>query len=150
MRLILILSLSIFLFSCNSSESTTPEETPNTSGVAEPKNIGYTVVGVFPHDTSAFTQGFELYKGNMLESTGLAGRSSLRYVDYKTGKILRSKKVPDSIFAEGITVLNDTLYQLTYQNKQIIVYKPEDFTVIAKRNWSSEGWGITNDGTNLY
>lgn len=150
MRLFFLLSLSILLFSCDNNESKPADDVPNSSGVAEPKNIGYTVVGVFPHDTSAFTQGFELYKGKMLESTGLTGRSSLRYVDYKTGKILRSKKIPDSIFAEGITVLNDTLYQLTYQNKQILVYRPEDFTLVDKRSWSSEGWGITNDGANLY
>ncbi len=150
MKILLYLVFTAFLFSCNNSNNETVNVPPAPGGIAEPKNIAYSVRNVFPHDTAAFTQGFEFYKGNILESTGLAGRSSLRLVDFKTGKILRLKKVNDSLFAEGITVLNDTLYQLTYQNKQMLVYRPGDFALINKMQWSSEGWGITNDGKNLF
>jgi glutamine cyclotransferase len=140
--------LLLFIFSCNNEEKNV--ETPATDGIPEALNIPYTVLNAYPHDTSAFTQGLEFYKGTLYESTGLATRSTLRTVDYKTGRILSQKKLSDSLFGEGITILRDTLYQLTYQNHAVLVYNPKDFSLIKRLSWTSEGWGITNDGTKLY
>jgi glutamine cyclotransferase len=138
----------LFIFSCNNEEK--KADPPPSDGIPEALNIAYTVLNAYPHDTSAFTQGLEFYKGTLYESTGLATRSTLRTVDYKTGKILLQKKLSDSLFGEGITILRDTLYQLTYQNHAVLVYNPKDFSLIKRLSWTSEGWGITNDGTNLY
>ena len=142
--------LFIFFLACNNSDSNGSEVISTNTGIPEASNIAYTLLNSFPHDTSAFTQGLEFYKGVLYESTGLANRSTLRKVDYKTGKIISQVKLSDSLFAEGITILHDTLYQLTYQNHAVIVYNPKDFSVIKRLTWTSEGWGITNDGTNLY
>lgn len=149
----LLLASAIILFSCNNaSENTTePSAEPNSgTGVPEPSLLSYTVLNVFPHDTAAFTQGLEFHNGELLESTGLEGRSSLRKVDLKTGKPSTLKKLNDTYFGEGITVLGDTLYQLTWQNNKVILYDPKTFKQLGELPWSYEGWGITNDGRSLY
>lgn len=144
-----ILSL-FFTFSCG-----TPSGNENNviqsegNGIPEPQNISYTVLNAYPHDTAAFTQGLEIYKGQMLESTGLEGRSSLRKVSEKTGAVSFLKKLDDELFGEGITVLRDTLYQLTWQNHVVLVYDPVSFKIIRKMEWKNEGWGITTDGKYL-
>ncbi len=139
----------LFILSCNNNNDKTID-TPPASGIPEALNIPYTILNAYPHDTSAFTQGLEFYNGVLYESTGLANRSTIRKVDHLTGKVISQKRLADSLFAEGITILNDTLYQLTYQNHAVLVYNPKDFSIIKRLTWTSEGWGLTNDGTNLY
>ncbi|MFZ9661627.1 MAG: glutaminyl-peptide cyclotransferase [Chitinophagaceae bacterium] len=119
------------------------------NGIPEPQNIPYTVLNAYTHDTAAFTQGLEIYKGQMLESTGLEGRSSLRKVNEKNGKVSTLKKLDNELFGEGITVLRDTLYQLTWQNHIVLVYDPVTFKQIRTMEWKNEGWGITTDGKYL-
>jgi len=85
----------------------------------------------------------------MYESTGLQGKSTIRQVNHTNGKVVRIKKLDTAIFAEGMTILSDTIYQLTYQNHIVYVYRLKDFSLIKQLNWSNEGWGITNNGTNL-
>jgi glutamine cyclotransferase len=113
--------------------------------------ISYTVLNAFPHDTAAFTQGLEYYKGQLLESTGLTGRSSLRAVDISSGKVSSRIDLDQNIFAEGLTVLRDTLYQLSWQNHEVYLWdvKKQPFKKLATLPWSGEGWGITNDGNQL-
>lgn len=112
-------------------------------------NLAYSLVQSYPHDTAAFTQGLEMYKGDFIESTGLVGRSSLRKVDVKSGKVLKSVQVDKDIFAEGLTLLNDTIYQLSWQNHVVFMYNADDLSQIGTANWSGEGWGLTNDGKSL-
>lgn len=147
--ILIVLSISL-LSSCGTpagNENNVIQTSGN--GIPEPQNIPYTVLNVYPHDTAAFTQGLEIYKGQMLESTGLDGHSSLRKVSEKTGKVSVLKKLDDELFGEGITVLRDTLYQLTWQNHVVLVYDPISFKIIRKMEWRSEGWGITTDGKHL-
>jgi glutamine cyclotransferase len=145
-----ILSVTI-LFSCggNDDKNVPTDTSPATTGQMEPKALSYSILNSFPHDTSAFTQGLEYYKGKMYESTGLPGKSTIRQVDYTTGKPVRNKKLDSVIFAEGITIFKDTIYQLTYQNHVVFLYNLKDFSMIKKIDWSNEGWGITNDGRHL-
>lgn len=86
----------------------------------------------------------------MLESTGLYGKSTLRKVDIPSGKLLKNIKLDEKYFGEGITILHDTLYQLTWQEHEILVYHPETFQLIRKMSWNYDGWGITNDGNSLF
>jgi glutamine cyclotransferase len=86
----------------------------------------------------------------LLESTGLQGRSSVRKVNTATGKSITVRKLDDALFGEGITVLNDTLYQLTWQNNKVLMYNPNSLKPLGELPWSREGWGITNDGRSLY
>lgn len=151
-QFLIIFSVAAFLYSCGNNQSDnndTVEEQVGT-GVPEASLLPYTVLNVFPHDTAAFTQGLEFHKGVLLESTGLEGKSSLRKVDVKSGNPTTLKKLDQSLFGEGITVLGDTLYQLTWQNNKVLMYDPVSFKPLGELPWSNEGWGITNDGKSLY
>lgn len=143
--------LVLFLTACgNGAGGDEAEQETVASGVPAPVSLAYTVLNAYPHDTAAFTQGLELYKGSLMESTGLMGRSSLRKVEIKTGKILSAIQLNDAVFAEGITILRDTLYQLSWQNHEVYVYDiKKEAKKITTLPWSGEGWGITNDGIQL-
>jgi glutamine cyclotransferase len=152
MKKIIFAALILAFNQCNTVENQgerTSEEVTSTA-VTKPAIIPYTVINAYPHDTSAFSQGLEFYKGELLESTGLYGKSTLRKVDVTTGKIIKNLPLDEKYFGEGITILNDTLYQLTWQEHEILVYKPETFQLIKKMKWDYDGWGITNDGKSLY
>lgn len=111
--------------------------------------LSYTVTSTFPHDTSSYTQGLEFYNGQLFESTGNYGHSKLLKVDIKTGKALQQIAIDSIYFGEGMTVLNDTIYQLTWREKVVFVYAAKDFKKIKEFPLSTEGWGLTNDGKNL-
>ena len=122
-----------------------------------PKVYGYVVVNVFPHDINAYTQGL-VYDGNVLyEGTGITGQSDLRKVEFGTGKVLKQLKIDNQYFGEGIAILNDKIYQLTWQSRVGFVYKKETFERINKFNYQTEGWGLSvyndklvmSDGTNI-
>src|SRR5688572_28447155 len=114
-----------------------------------PKSISYSIISTYPHDTSSFTQGLAIYKGELYEGTGEYDRSKLLKVDIKSGRILRSVNLDKKYFGEGITVLNDTVYQLTWQNNIVFVYSLKDFKKIKEFPLATEGWGITTDGKQL-
>jgi glutamine cyclotransferase len=106
------------------------------------------VVASYPHDPTAFTQGLVVQGGELFESTGTYGGSSLRAVDPKSGRI-RTRAVLDArYFGEGVTVLGDKIYVLTWRERVAFVYSL-DFLVLARFNYEGEGWGLTNDGTHL-
>ncbi|MFD2516299.1 glutaminyl-peptide cyclotransferase [Salinimicrobium flavum] len=112
----------------------------------------YEVINAYPHATDAYTQGLEFYKDELYESTGRYGQSSLRKVDLKTGEVLRKIDIPDTYFAEGITILNDKIYQLTWKEDVIFIYNVNTFEKIDEFTYqeSEQGWGLTNDGEKLY
>ncbi|HEV2832630.1 MAG TPA: glutaminyl-peptide cyclotransferase [Hanamia sp.] len=144
----------LLLFSCNNNASSDYDKTlpmPKTYNIPAPSAIIFTVDAVHPHDPSAFTQGLEFFKGKLYEGTGELGKTRLRIVDIQSGIAEKDHKIPDeSIFGEGVTILNNKLYQLTWQNKKIFVYNLNDITQpINTLNWSREGWGATNDGKNI-
>jgi glutamine cyclotransferase len=149
-RFFLPLMVSVMVLSCDNPASTKPDENQgNTPVIPEAPAIPYTVLNAYPHDTAAFTQGLEFYKGTLYESTGLEGRSSLRMVDHRTGTVKKIQKLDGKLFGEGITVLRDTLYQLTWENHIVLVYDPKTLKVIRQMSWNGEGWGITTDGRSL-
>ena len=115
-----------------------------------PKKSSYKIIRELPHSTSFFTQGLEFHNGFLYEGTGENGSSGLYKVNPFTGKPVVSKRIADKYFGEGITVLNDKVYQVTYKTQVGFVYKLADFAVIDSFKYSSsEGWGLTNDGKNL-
>jgi len=113
-----------------------------------PTQLEFTVVETLPHDTSAFTQGLEIVDGRLFESTGLVGSSSIREVDVDTGEVLRSQPVPD-VFAEGLTLVDDTAIQLTWQDGVAYRYDTETFAVVDTYAYEGEGWGLCYDGDRL-
>lgn len=138
----------LMLASCNNEEIKTNSSSSETS-LAAPQSISYTVVNAYPHDTAAFTQGLEWYGDVLLESTGLYGKSSLRQVVPTNGKSKKQINNEKDIFAEGITVWRDTVYQLSWENHLIFLYDVKNLKLLGTKNWNYQGWGITNDGNAL-
>ncbi len=116
-----------------------------------PKILKFKLINTYPHDIDAFTQGFEFYKDTLYEGTGLHGKSSLRKENVKTGKIYKKIDLDKEYFGEGITVLNGKVYQLTWQKGVGFVYDTNfNFIKDFKYDKSKEGWGLCNDGKNIY
>ena len=117
----------------------------------EPEIMTYNVISEYKHDKNAYTQGLEFYKNQLYESTGLNGKSTLRKSDYKSGEILNIVNLDYEYFGEGLTVINDKIYQLTWKNNIGIIYDL-DFNKIGTFDYgnSKEGWGLCNDGSFIY
>ena len=142
--------LSVKVFS-NGKEENLSTQVQIVSGV-QPQLINYEVINTFKHDNKAYTQGFEFHNGILYEGTGQYGQSSLRQTDYISGDIKIIENLPADHFGEGITILNDTLYQLTWKNNKALVYDAKTLKKIKEINYPKlmEGWGLTNDGKYLY
>jgi glutaminyl-peptide cyclotransferase len=111
---------------------------------------GYDCLAVYPHDPSASTQGLICADSVFYESTGLLMSSSLRKVEIETGLVIKRHDVPHGTWAEGMTSLRDTLYQLTYLNHIGFEYVERDtFELIETFDYPWEGWGLTHDGVHL-
>jgi glutaminyl-peptide cyclotransferase len=117
-----------------------------------PQTAQYTfrVVKTYPHDKTAFTQGLEYRDGFLYEGTGRVGLSSLRKIRLDTGEVLQSFDLPQPFFGEGITVLKDQIVQLTWQSQTGFVYDKSNFRVLRSFSYPGEGWGMTNDGKQIY
>ena len=117
-----------------------------------PKLYRYEIVNTYPHDITSYTQGLEFYNGVLYESTGQYGESKLRALDYKTGKILKNIDLSSSYFGEGLTVFDNKIYQLTWKEGRGLIYDVNKFEAIGSFNYgqSKEGWGLCNDGLQLY
>ncbi len=101
----------------------------------------YKIVRVYPHDTNAFTEGLVFDNGILYESTGEF--SSLRRVDLESGIVQQKVNLPAEFFGEGLTVINDSLVQLTWQNHVGFVYDKVTFDLRGNFTYSTEGWGLT-------
>lgn len=117
-----------------------------------PKLLKYTVVNTYDHDVNAFTEGYEFYRDTLIESTGQNGKSYFAKVDYKTGKSYKKVGLDQQYFGEGVTILNDKVYQLTWQNNEGFIYDANTMKKIKSFQYNKqvEGWGMTNDGKNIY
>ncbi len=162
MRFYSIFFLILLSLSCNDkparSNMNLTVNTTNTDSAKSSLNVPvytYDIVKAYPHDAKAFTQGLIFYDGFLYEGTG--GKrargddfySSLRKVEVETGKVLQKYDLADSFFGEGITILNDKIYQVTWQEQTGFIYDLNDFKLLKEFRYSGEGWGLTNDGTNL-
>jgi glutamine cyclotransferase len=147
-RQVLILALSIAGLQCNAGANSGPATTnaPTNAPVAKQ---GYQIVNIYPHDSGAFTQGLIFVDGKLYEGTGQEGRSSLRVVDLQSGRVVKKVDVPEPYFAEGITLLNGKIYQLTWQHQVGFVYNAQTLEKTGQFEYTGEGWGITNDGRSL-
>ncbi len=111
--------------------------------------LGYRVVASFPHNPKSYTQGLEFRDGLLYEGTGQYGRSSLRKVDLNTGSALNFLMLPSEYFGEGVTVLDNRIYQLTWKAKTAFLYDRETLRRVGQFTYESEGWGLANDGARL-
>ena len=147
---VVIIGIGLLFSGCDPSKDT------RTGSSSTPNTVGYEIVNTFPHDPGAYTQGLEFYNGKLLESTGEVGRSSLREVELATGSITRRVTVPPPYFAEGLTLLNGKIYQITWQHQVGFIYGVNTFDKLGEFKYYGEGWGLTHangqlilsDGTN--
>jgi len=104
------------------------------------------VIHTFPHDPTAFTQGLVYLNGVLYETTGLNGRSSLRKVALENGQVLQKADLSPDFFGEGMTILGDRIFQVTWKNQKGFVYDLATFAVQREFAYAGEGWGLTTDG----
>ena len=118
----------------------------------KPKVFSYEIINTYPHDITSYTQGLEFYNGTLYESTGQYEESKLRTVDYKDATVTKNVALADEFFGEGLTVINDNIYQLTWKAGKGFVYNAETLerTSSFRYGQSKEGWGLCNDGKSLY
>jgi len=109
----------------------------------------YKVVNTFPHNTESFTQGLYIEDGLLYESTGLNGKSAVKKIDLKTGEVIKSRDMQDKFFGEGLTIVDDKIYQITWRSKTGFVYNKESLDILRTFSYKTQGWGITYDGKNL-
>jgi glutamine cyclotransferase len=153
MKTLTIFLLSVLLFfligsglgSCTGSDTSSD----TTSSEKPVPSLGYSIISTLPHDTSFYTEGLEFYGNSLLESAGQYEKSRLIKSDPASGKIEKQVKLEPKYFGEGISVLHDTLYQMTWRENIVFVYNAKNFQKIGQLSLKGEGWGMTNDGTNL-
>lgn len=134
-----------------------PEKTKKKNNSVEilsnvaPASYKYKLINTYPHDKNAYTQGLEFHNGFLYETTGQRGKSVLRKVELKTGKVLQEEKLDAKYFGEGLTILNDKIHWLTWQAKKGFTYDLKTFKQEGEfsYSWSKEGWGLTNNGTDM-
>jgi glutamine cyclotransferase len=122
----------------------------STPKVVEPQLYAYQIVAEYPHSRTSYTQGLQFVDGELWEGTGEYGRSQLLRTDLASGKVLQSKKLSKEEFGEGITVLGDKIYQLTWLNGKMHTYDKATLRHLATHTYKGEGWGLTSDGEQLY
>ncbi|WP_339787445.1 glutaminyl-peptide cyclotransferase [uncultured Imperialibacter sp.] len=111
--------------------------------------IDFKIHSQLPHDTGSFTEGFVVHNGKLYESTGEEGHSWFGVLNIKTGKPEKKVDLSEEYFGEGITILNNKVYQLTWKNKQGFVYDLNTFEKVNEFTYETEGWGLTHDGKDL-
>lgn len=114
-----------------------------------PEKYSYKIINTFPHDLNAYIQGLYWDDGYIYEGTGKPGASSLRKYKIENYEILQSINLPDDLFGEGICLLNNKIYQLTWRSRKGFVYNKDDFKLIQEFNYFTEGWGLATNGEHL-
>ncbi len=116
---------------------------------SQPDKLGYQIVSTRPHDKTAYTQGLQMTGGRLFESTGLHGESTVRELEPATGKILRKRPLAKTVFGEGLTIIGQEMWVLTWKENTVYVLEPDTFKPIRTHTYKGEGWGLTTDGKQL-
>ncbi|MCH7824601.1 MAG: glutaminyl-peptide cyclotransferase [Acidobacteria bacterium] len=127
----------------------TCEVAPTGRETAPGLQLGYEIVGEYPHDYRAFTQGLFWHAGYLYEGTGQRGESQLRKVDIKTGEVTQQVSLDNTIFGEGIALLDGRIFQLSWLAKRGFIYDVDSFELLGEFHYDTQGWGLTTDGRHL-
>ena len=135
----------------NGNKSKTIDVPFNVVSDITPSPMTYRKLSVIPHDSKSYTQGLEISDGILYESGGQYKESLVRKVNPLTGQVIKNVALANEVFAEGLTVLNDKVYQITWQEGICYIYD-KDLNQLNKtgfRSTNDQGWGLTNDGKSL-
>ena len=152
MKIFSSIILGFVLFaSCNGCNNTASVDTGQSSSEISTEAVKpqYQIIAQYPHNASSFTEGLEYKDSTLYESTGLNAHSKLARVDLKTGKDILKIDIDKKYFGEGITLLDNKIYQLTYQTEKAFLYDAKTFKKLNEFSYKGEGWGMTNDGKQL-
>ena len=116
---------------------------------SQPDKLGYQIVSSRPHDGTAYTQGLQLTGGRLFESTGQYGESTVRELEPATGKILRKRPLAKTVFGEGLSIIGNEMWVLTWKENTVYVLDLDTFKPIRTHTYKGEGWGLTTDGKQL-
>ncbi|WP_332024879.1 glutaminyl-peptide cyclotransferase [Kaistella sp.] len=133
-------------------EIITQDATINVFAKTPEAKLTYEIVKEYPHDPKNFVQGFQLEGNTVYESDGQQGSSQiLKYTLGRTTPIVFTEQ-PKEYFSEGLTIVGDKVYQLTWLTKKGFIYNKSDLSLISEfayPNVIGEGWGLTYDNKNL-
>ena len=161
---------AVWLTGCNGSGSDTSQQAvalpPGMRTVAPPTNADQnppavpfdsatprlvaSAIQTFPHDSFAYTQGLLFDGTRLIESTGIEQKSDVREVNRTTGAIVKKTALPLSEFGEGIAILGQRIFQVTWRYGRGYIYDATSLVPIGSMQYEGEGWGLTTDGTLLY
>lgn len=122
---------------------------PSSYAQEQVLRYGYKVVNTYPHNIEAFTQGLVFHEGFLYEGTGKNGRSMLSKINLEDGEVLMSKNLSQRYFGEGIEIVGDKIYQLTWQSHLVFVHDKATFESVGSHYNASQGWGLAYDGEHL-
>lgn len=157
-------SLLLFAFSCDSGKNETQKTEVKPEKRLEidiskadkivdrehvRKNHTVRVDKVIPQEAGAYVQGIIHHKSNFYVSTGHYNASTLRKLDAGSGETLRKVPIPSGYFAEGIAMIGNRIYQLTWRSGVCLVWDAETFEIVSNLTYKGEGWGLTTDGESL-
>jgi glutaminyl-peptide cyclotransferase len=125
-------------------------QTTTKHGTAPTSEYSFKIVHVFPHDSTAFTQGLAWHNGFLYEGTGLKGRSSLRKVRLESGEVIQRIDLAPQYFGEGIAFYKSEIVQLTWLSQTGFVYDGSDFRLLRQFSYKGEGWGLTTNGNEIF
>ncbi len=146
----LIASLVVVLLAFSCGGKTVKSKTSIVETSNNVKYYTYIVKGTYPHAVDSYTQGLQYVNGELWESTGLEGQSRLMRVDLNSGESKVLARVEDREFGEGITILGDSIFMLTWQSQRAYIFSKSTGKVIDTKAYNGEGWGLTSDGEKLY
>lgn len=139
--------LAVVTVSCGGASPAAQSDTPAANGPAPV--IKPVVLEELPHDETAWTQGLELAGPILYEGTGIAGRSQVRELDPVTGAVKRAAPAPNDYYGEGITVVDDRIWELTWRNGVAVEWDRATLTPVREAPVDGEGWGLCRDGNRL-
>ena len=145
-----LLSRLIVMFLLSACGPFPEGQTSRQASAKVPPEYTFAVVPVFPHDTSAYTQGLAYRDGFLYEGTGRNGESSLRKVRLQTGEVIQRVDLGSEFFGEGITILKNRVFQLTWKSAVGFVYDLESFHHLRRFAYAGEGWGLATYGHDLF
>ncbi len=153
MKKYLVVGIGLFVIGCNDTNnadtSSSNNDAAGNTAIAAPTTLNYSIQKIYPHDTTAYTQGLVWYNNRLVESTGLRGKSVLYQMDDQLKSFGKKVNLELPYFGEGITVFDGKIYQLTWEEHAVFVYDATTFKKINTLNWPYEGWGLTHNDTSL-